>query len=317
MPWVAAVAGGVMSLVSANQQSNAVEDASATQQATGMAGIAQQNKQFEAIQKLLAPFVQAGTGVDGKGGSLQAQMDLTGLGQPGAQQAAIDALMKSPGFTSQLQLGENRIMQNASATGGLRGGNVQGALAQFSPALLNSTINDQFARLGGITSLGQNAAAGVGNAGMSTGNNITQLLGGIGASQAGNALAQGRIGANTINGITQAFGAYYGNGNNFGGRYTSPNLFGVYSNPSGSGSGIDSQGMLGGGSTAGDYSDIRLKTDIEPLGLGANGLPLYSFRYVWGGARRTGHMAHEVIEKFPDAVSVDPSGFLMVDYSKV
>lgn len=203
----ATVAGG---LIGSSMQSNAAEDASAAQQATGMAGIAQQNKQFEAIQKLLAPYVQAGSGVDGKGGSLQAQMDLAGLGAPGAQQQAIDALMKGPQFTSQLKQGENSILSNASATGGLRGGNTQAALAQFSPALLASTINDQYARLGGLTSLGQNAAAGVGNAGMQTGNNITSLLGGIGASQAGNALAQGRIGANTVNGIGQAFGAYYG-----------------------------------------------------------------------------------------------------------
>jgi hypothetical protein len=63
--------------------------------------------------------------------------------------------------------------QTPRATGGLRGGNVQAALGQFQPQLLAQLIDQQYSRLGGLTSIGQNAAAGVGNAGMSTGNSIT------------------------------------------------------------------------------------------------------------------------------------------------
>ena len=53
---------------------------------------------------------------------------------------------------------------------------MQGALAQFRPALLNQQIQQQLSTLGGIAGLGQNAAAGVGNAGMQTGQNVGALM---------------------------------------------------------------------------------------------------------------------------------------------
>lgn len=120
-------------------------------------------------------------------------MDLAGVNGVGRQQSAISALQSSPAFTSLLQQGENSILQNSSATGGLRGGNAQAALAQFSPELLAQTINDQYGRLGGLTSLGQNAAAGVGNAGLQTGSQISSLLQQQGAATAGGILGQANI----------------------------------------------------------------------------------------------------------------------------
>ena len=56
-----------------------------------------------------------------------------------------------------VQQGQDAILQNASAIGGLRGGNTQAALAQFRPALLSQLIAEQYNRLGGLSSLGQNA----------------------------------------------------------------------------------------------------------------------------------------------------------------
>lgn len=197
----AALVGGV---ASSSAQKSAANKASNAQQASAEAGIAEQQRQFDAIQELLQPYVQAGTG------ALGGQQDLLGLNGNGAQSSAIQALQGSPQFTSMLQQGENSILQNASATGGLRGGNTQAALAQFSPALLAQTINDQYSRLGGLTSLGQNAAAGVGNAGMATGNNITSLLGQMGSAQAGNALAAGNAQAGAWGALGSGIGAYAG-----------------------------------------------------------------------------------------------------------
>lgn len=306
-----AVAGATV--YSANKAAGSARDAMNAQTAAGQQGIAEQQRQFDAMQKLLSPYVTAGNA------AMSRQQDLLGVNGTDAQQKAIEAIQSSPAFTSQLKLGENSILANGSATGNLRGGNVQAALAQFSPTLLAQSINDQYSRLGGMTSLGQNAAAGVGNAGMQTGNNVSSLMQQIGAAQAGGALAQGRSATGVVNGLANGFGMYGALMNGFGGSYTTPNAFGAYANPSaGSGGvGIDPNGFLGGASTAGDFSDIRLKTDIERIGTAGNGLPLYSFRYVWGGPKRTGHMAHEVATKFPEAVSTHESGFLMVDYSKV
>lgn len=200
--WIAA-GSALLGAWSSSQQAGAAKDASDAQVAASQAGIAQQGKQFDAIQALLAPYVNTGTKAIG------AQGDLVGLNGVAPQGAAIDALQKSPLFTSLLAQGTNSILQNASATGGLRGGNTQAALAQFSPALLAQTINDQYSKLGGLTSIGQNAAAGVGNAGIATGNQITSLLQQQGAAQAGNALAQGKAQAGYVNSLTNALGQYY------------------------------------------------------------------------------------------------------------
>lgn len=234
MTWIAvAVAGAglVGSVLSSNAQSDAASTAANAQTQANQAGIAQQNKEFDAIQKLLAPYATAGTG------ALTAQQNLAGLNGNPAQAAAIKALQGSPAYTSALTAGNNSILAAASATGGLRGGNVQGALGQFAPALLASTINDQYGRLGGLTSLGENAAAGTGNAAMSTGNNITSLLGGIGSAQAGNALAQGR--AQT--------GLYSGIGSSLGQLLADPNLGKIWGSGSGgTGDPLGSWGTSGG-----------------------------------------------------------------------
>lgn len=190
-----AIGGGIEGERSASQ-------AAGIQSGAAQAGIDEQRRQFDAIQKLLQPYAQAGTGALGQ------QQALLGLAGAPAQQQAITALEQSPQFTAMLQQGENAMLQNASATGGLRGGNTQAALAQFRPALLAKTIQDQYARLGGLTSIGQNAAAGVGNAGMQTGSNVSNLLQQQGAAQAGGVLGQNQLG----NALTGSFGLVQGLG---------------------------------------------------------------------------------------------------------
>jgi hypothetical protein len=197
--------GGVIGagLGGAIEGEEAVGQASQAQQQAAQSGIDEQRRQFDAIQKLLQPYAEAGTG------ALAQQQALLGLGTPGAQQQAIAALQGSPQFQALQKQGENAILQNAAATGGLRGGNVQGALAQFRPALLSSLINQQYERLGGLTTLGQRSAAGVGAAGMETGANVATLLGRQGQAEAGGILGQQSA---LTGGINKAFGAVQGAG---------------------------------------------------------------------------------------------------------
>jgi hypothetical protein len=61
-------------------------------------------------------------------------------------------------------------------------------------------------------------------------------------------------------------------------------------------------------------SDIRLKIDIEKVGVAANGLPLYTFKYIGGDAVYRGVMAQDVLKILPEAVSVMPNGYLAVHY---
>jgi hypothetical protein len=207
MSWVAAaVAGGTIvgGYLTSQSQKSAAKDAANAQTASSEAGIAEQRRQFDQIQQLLAPYVNAGTG------ALAGQQDLLGRNGAAAQQSAIDGIQNSAQFKALQQQGNDAILANASATGGLRGGNTQAALAQFQPQLLSQLIEQQYQRLGGLTSLGQNAAAGTGNAGLQTGNNITQLLGQQGQAQAGAALAAGKANGQFINSLTSAFSTFMG-----------------------------------------------------------------------------------------------------------
>lgn len=64
------------------------------------------------------------------------------------------------------------------------------------------------------------------------------------------------------------------------------------------------------------FSDERLKENIKPVGEADNGTPLYLYNYKGDPTPHVGPMAQEVAETNPDAVHMDPSGFLKVDYGK-
>ena len=231
-PITALTVGG--GLIGSQMTSSATKSASETQAGAAQAGIDEQRRQNEAVQKLLAPYVQAGGGALGAyapyqqagagalptlqqyaqagAPALEQQQALIGLRGPEAQRQAIAGIEGGGEFKALSEQARNSLLQGASATGGLRGGNIQGALAQFQPQLLNQLINQQYGRLGGLAAtggtvaqnlassglsatgelarIGQASAAGVGTAGSQTGANIANLLGQQGAAQAGGIMGQ-------------------------------------------------------------------------------------------------------------------------------
>jgi hypothetical protein len=66
----------------------------------------------------------------------------------------LPGIENSPMFQGLVQQGESALLQNAAATGGLRGGNTAAALAQFRPQMLNQQIQQQMQNLGGIAGNG-------------------------------------------------------------------------------------------------------------------------------------------------------------------
>ena len=199
---VGSLLGG--SISAANSQKKAAQAAAGAQTAASEAGIAEQQRQFDAIQALLKPFVSTGQT------ALTQQGNLIGLGGFDAQQQAINQLTASPLFQYAIQQGETALLQNASPTGGLRGGNTQAALATLRPTLLRQTIADQLGQLGQVSSMGLGAATQTGQFGQASANNVTNLLGQIGASQAGAALARGQANAAPFNALAQIGGMYLG-----------------------------------------------------------------------------------------------------------
>lgn len=205
MAWVAtAVVGGSLlgGYFGGEAQKDAADTASGAQLQAAQMGVEEQRRQFDAIQELLKPYTDAGAG------ALIGYQDLLGSNGADNQQLAINSITAGPEFEAMLQQGENAILQNASATGGLRGGNTQMALSQFRPQVLSQLIDQKFQRLGSLTSMGQNAAAMTGNAGMQTGQNVSNLMQQSGAAIAGNALATGQATANQWNALGQAGGMF-------------------------------------------------------------------------------------------------------------
>jgi hypothetical protein len=191
-------------------QADAASEAAGIQAGAAGEGIAEQRRQFDALRALLQPYTEAGLP------ALQQQQALLGLQGPEAEQAAIERIRGGETFQALAQQGEEALLQRASATGGLRGGNIQGALAQFRPALLNQAIEQQYGRLGGMTQLGQRSAAGVGAAGMESGTNVANLLAQQGAARAGGELGEAKAFSGLFNLPAQVLGFQYGAGGKAG-----------------------------------------------------------------------------------------------------
>ena len=208
-----AVVGGVVQSRSASKAAKAQGQASDN-------SIAEQRSQFDAMQKTLKPYVDAGSPALKQLASyssvaqpaLDEQQALNGMLGPERQQEAIDLIEQSPLYMEHVAQGENAMLQNASATGGLRGGNMQGALAQFRPAVLQQMIEDKYSKLGGMVNFGANAsqnlatmgqASGTGQAaaGMNMANNIGTANMAAGDARAQAALAQGQAWGNVANSV--------------------------------------------------------------------------------------------------------------------
>jgi hypothetical protein len=190
-----AAIGGAGSVLSGSSGKKGASNAAKIQAAAYDRATQAQQQQFQQTRTDLAPYMGAGTA------ALGGQQTLLGLNGNDAQASAIEALKASPAFTSLFNTGNDAILQNAAATGGLRGGNAQSSLANFGSSLLATVIQNQLGNLGGLSSLGESAAAGAANAGQNSANAISNLAVQQGNSAAGNVLGQTAIGNNTINGL--------------------------------------------------------------------------------------------------------------------
>ena len=208
-PVTALVVGGSQ-LIGSSMQASAAGDAAAIQSGAAQAGIEEQRRQFDALQTLLKPYTEAGLP------ALEQQQAFLGLRGPEAERAAIERISGGQRFQELTRQGEEALLQRASATGGLRGGNIQAALGQFRPQVLNQLIEEQYGRLGGMTTLGQRSAAGVGAAGMETGLNVANLLAQQGAAQAGGELGEAKAYGQLFNLPAQMLGFQYGAGGKAG-----------------------------------------------------------------------------------------------------
>ena len=193
----------ITSYMSAQAQKKAAAEAAAAQTGASQAAIDEEKRQFDEqmarydeefgnIKELLSPYITGG------GGAFNQQMALAGMAGPEAQEAQIAGIADSPIFQALTKQGEEGILAHGSATGGLRGGNIQGALARFRPAMLKNEIESKYSKLAGISGMGQQAVgmrAGFGRGPQPSGN-IPTYMQNIGDAEAQRALITGQANAN-------------------------------------------------------------------------------------------------------------------------
>ena len=68
----------------------------------------------------------------------------------------------------------------------------------------------------------------------------------------------------------------------------------------------------------GGASDIRLKENIVKVGNSPSGINIYEWNYKSApNSRYRGVMAHEILEEHPEAVALEPDGYMSVFYGKI
>jgi hypothetical protein len=191
-------------------QASAAGEAAGIQAGAAQAGIEEQRRQFDAMRELLKPYTEAGVP------ALQQQQAFLGLQGPEAERAAIERIRSGETFQALAGQGEEALLQRASATGGLRGGNIQGALAQFRPQLLSSLIDQQYGRLGGLTTMGERSSTNLGTAGITSGTNISNLLAQEGQARSGGVIGEAKAYGQLFNLPAQFLGMQMGAGGKAG-----------------------------------------------------------------------------------------------------
>lgn len=227
------------------------------------------------------------------------------------------ALQGTPGYKFTLRQGLKAAQNSAAARGlGVSGASYKGA-TDFATGLANSTYQQQFNnavtnqqntynRLLSAAGLGENAAAGLGNNAVTTGQGVAQNTIGAGNAAAANYVSQGNSYASMANSVPNSMMA---------------SQSGMY----GGGGGSSSSSSAGGGASPGPtnfgpmgmetWSDIRLKENIIPLGQ-ENGYPIYEFSYKGDPDKYIGVMAQDILELMPEAVR-EQDGYFAVNYSKL
>jgi hypothetical protein len=185
---LSAGAGIYGATTASNAQKSAADSASATQL-----------NMFNKMQGNLQPFMDVGTAANS---ALSSQ--LPSLTAPINMNET--TLQNTPGYQFNLTQGLKSVQNGAAARGlGVSGAALKGA-ASYATGLADSTYQNQFNNaqtnrqttynmLSGQQALGENAAAGVGNAGIATGNSI-----------AGNTIGAGNASAAAANSIGQSVG---------------------------------------------------------------------------------------------------------------
>jgi hypothetical protein len=177
----------VSGLIGGGKAKKASKKAEAAQLEYLNKALGEQTRQFDLTRSDYAPYLATGlSGLDQLG-------DLIGVNGADKQSAGLLSIQNSPELAALIRNGEEAVLQNASATGGLRGGNLQTGLADFRADAFANQLQTQIARLAGLAGLGQGATNSVSEFGANKADNVSSLFGAMGNAKASQILARGGI----------------------------------------------------------------------------------------------------------------------------
>lgn len=107
--------------------------------------------QFSGLSQLFAPYAQAGTG------ALQRVLGGLGLGSQSDQADYTSAYRATPGYQAGLDTGGRAVAANANAGNMLQSGKTLKSLQRFGSDYEDARSSDYFAKLFGLTGMGQQA----------------------------------------------------------------------------------------------------------------------------------------------------------------
>lgn len=193
------MASALGSVVGGLLGSNASKKAAKTQaEATDRASEVQK-EMYDQTRQDLQPWTQAG------GQATNSMMNLLGLGSG----SSADALQQDPGYQFRLQSGLNGVQSGAAAQGNLLSGATQKALNNYAQDTASQEYGNAFNRLMGVSNLGENAAAQVGNAGTSVAQGIASNTMAGGQASAQGQVAQGNAMSSLIGNVASGLPAAY------------------------------------------------------------------------------------------------------------
>jgi len=202
MPWGAAIAAGA-SLLGSNVASNKAGSASRQQQAGVQAGIESEERMFDKSLALQEPYREAGYNALG---GLQQLTDPTGRAD------ALNQYYQGPEYAALSGQVEEQQLRNAAATGGIRGGANQAALATIAPQLGQQFLSGQNQRFTGLANMGMGAASQGSSQAMQLGGSVSALQQQAAQAGAANSLAQGNIWGNVASDLGAIGMDYYNKG---------------------------------------------------------------------------------------------------------
>lgn len=238
------------------------------------------------------------------------------------QQQVIDATMRQMGQANQqAQSGALGTAISSGAFGGDRAGIAAANLANQQGLAMGSTLAGLNAQ-----NYGQALAAAQQQQGVNLGATQAdlarlmqggQFYAGLGtaAQQAGLQGAEAQINAGTLGQQTEQAGlsALY---NQFQQKNAYPFQVAQFLANIGMGTGALSGSTTTTTQPGSFFSDRRLKEDVQRIGEGDNGLPIYKYRYKGEPETHIGFMADEVEKVRPEAVGLHPTGYKTVDYDR-